>query len=411
MNKVITMALILLNSQITHAQVWLPLDDGLNNKVADLLLLDNDNLFITGDFSADGDGKILNGIAVWDGSAFNTLSGSQALTTENVKLYAYEPVLINDSICFVYDNHLFGSYVTVPGEASEIYTPPTFTLEGQELYFEKPTVVCYNGNLFSILSLPLEAQTLGEVNGQLIIGVKPIEAGNPIAYSWDGSELDSLILSGSFAGQFSTGGRVHQIDEYNGFPLFVGKIGTSPISPVFYWGENGEPVGLSNDFPTSSEVSNENMSILAVEWFNNNLYISTARFIDSTPRHLFKLVDGNWVSVIDDLFGKIEAMMSTDNFLYVTGRIGHINGVDCTVSRWDGTNWECVSDVGIRSFDLIYHGSEVDDLIVFQNELIISGEIADANGLRVMNICRLYSGPELITEDEGDEFLDQDENH
>lgn len=192
-----------------------------------------------------------------------------------------------------------------------------------------------------------------------------------LAQSWD--TLNSDLVGGVFVLASDTNNHI----LYAGGTL--GLISNGSVEDLAQWnGTNWSAVGMGNDLGSSS--------IFALMVYNNELYVGGDFYSFFNASCIAKWNGSNWNALDIGFFNNTSPGYTTpyqfavyNNEIYAAGSFRYIMPIlnyDTTnaISRWDGTHWNKLGTspyIGVHSSNP--SGFDIQDMIVFNNELYVCG--------------------------------------
>lgn len=431
--SLITLIACLISTASTLGQRWLPLDDGLNGCVTDLLKLSDSTFVVTGFFTADGDGIPLNGIALWQQGEFHPLSGSNASPSSNIQ-GIYSPVKINDNVCFM--------------ALAEDITNPNITIEGQLISIDGLGSICYDGEQFSVLQFPREVSCLREAGGKVYAGRGPFlsvdvefnelpEASDfsldeTFLYRLENGQIDSI--SGLEAG-LSLWGEIPElydeissfifdITEYQGGAYFHGPFGYYPALdngdeslpaawPILKWQDS--EVEFAGGESEAMNASYGHHSLQAIANWQDAVWASSTNSSDS--HDLGVMTASGWtpatINGLDFPAQDIAATLDLYPFgdwlfalFQLNSEIPEEVSAHVIARTADGENWEAVAEFSLKSLykgysqtaglenelsnHLTLYPPSRASIDVIDDKLVVYGYFEDINRFEVNHIATLH---------------------
>ena len=200
---------------------------------------------------------------------------------------------------------------------------------------------------------------------------------------WDGNQWSSM-----FGGQPT--GAVSDIKIYNNELYVCGSfdsIGTSLLHCISKWnGTTWEAIGQNYDFNGSISTSG---SLSSMSWYHGNLYVA-GMFRDpwGTLCRLAKWNGSYWQFMVSEVQGSIayiDDMIVYNDELYVSGLFYETDGnIATSIKRWNDTLWR---DVGgsVTVVNNIY--PEIKDMCVHNGKLYCAGSFEQIGGIDAHGIA------------------------
>ncbi|NRA52424.1 MAG: T9SS type A sorting domain-containing protein [Phaeodactylibacter sp.] len=313
---------------IGSAQNWQSLNGGTDWNVADLFAdTVSGQLFISGAFQHAGDIEA-NGVAVWDGSQFQTFGTGvdNCITTCPIVL---STAVWNDEVYCSPTSYSMGGVLDPNG---------LMKWDGEEWARVKNGLTSFSGNGGAAMDfIPFN-------NALYILGAFQV-AGTDTAYSiasWDGEELSSLGFPYANP-EVGIVGRV-QSGVFKDDVLYVGgnfrkELGIENTID-FAWYENG------NWYHPEQSIIGGNDDISKVIVYKDEIYVGGNFRVSSgnTGNAIMRFQDGIFVDVggsFDSELANIRDMVVFDGKLFVFGLFDSVGGgiPAQNIASWDGEKW------------------------------------------------------------------------
>jgi hypothetical protein len=338
---------------------WFPIGDGSEQSIAgrvSSLIVDGNALFVGGFLGLDGasPGEPENNIYRWDGIAFDSIGSGLAGSVSSLGLYGGALVA--------------GGSFSASNDATELNNI------GQWDGSFWRTLESRTGNGLN------QARAVARYDSQLVVGGAGVKA-------LTGSQWSSL------SGQGGTGpdGTVEAITVYNGELIAAGNFIEADgltVNRIARW--NGTRwAALTGPFGTGTDGT-----VLALAEYNGELIVG-GQFASAggvTVNHIARWNGSRW----EDLSGSsgigvdanVESLAVFDGELIVGGQFTTAAGITVNhVARWDGNRWAELRGASGFGVDTGSFNS-VQDLVLYNSELIVAGRFTSAGGVPANNIAR-----------------------
>jgi hypothetical protein len=323
-----TTTILLCFFHMATAQNWQSLNGGTDWNVADLFAdTTSGQLYISGTFQHAGDIEA-NGVAVWDGSQFQTFGTGvdNCITTCPIVL---STAVWNDEVYCSPTSYSMGGVLDPNG---------LMKWNGEEWARVNEGLSFFNGNDGIVLDfLPTETRLM-------ILGSFQL-AGTDTAYSvatWDGEELSSLEFP--FANpEAGIVGRV-QSGVFKDDVLYVGgnfrkELGVENTID-FAWYENG------SWHQSEQNIMGENDDVGKLIVYKNDVYVGGGFRVSkgNAGNAIMRFRDGEFVDVggsFDSELSSVVDMVVYNDKLFVFGLFNSVGGgiPAQNIASWDGEKW------------------------------------------------------------------------
>jgi len=320
-----------------HSQNWLPLDNGIGKDFAAVnhILTDSNFLYVSGNFTEDGNNISMRGIAKWNGNKWDSVGDANKFNATKQGIYKFHDTLMTS--CIFYD-WPYESFAKLNNNTWEPYNN----------------------------SRDLDVNCFLENNGILYLGGWFNKCGNDSTYLL--GKYDGITFSG-MTPLYSTytPGYVIECMAFFQDTLYVGGsfylYPQMPIAGFAKWNGN-------NLLPVSSEFLNSACTIESMTVYQNELYIGgyftkstgfTGDYIMKWDGHQFSEVGGGTDQ-------RVTCLKVYNNELYVGGYFSQVGGMPCqNIAKWNGSQWTCLNN---DVFDEFY---SIKDLCIYKDELYVAG--------------------------------------
>ena len=388
----------------------------------------NSELIVMGRFRTI-DNQVMNGIASFDGIDWNQVSSesgngiSYRSTGDGVsQLYSFENDLYaiggfrsaGDQVVSKtakWDGFQWGQFdvegdtVSLLGEYNnELFAVCRYdSTDGYNYYYGLHFIKKFNGLSWDIV-LPASSFTMLssfyynniydmiEFENNLIIAGSFIEINNDTVNSiarWDGISWEAMDkgLTIDYGGGYFDAGQVENLEICNGKLYAIGNFthanGTD-VNDIVMWDD-------SVWVPIIHNIEN-NIRESCV--YNNKLFVTSSSY-DTTNWVSYPSIyvwDGIvWDTIefyVGDSGGYLDDIIVHNNELYVTGDFTQVNGETINnIAKWNGVTWSPLGS-GIK-------GEDVNSMIVHNDELVVGGDFSTV-GNKASSCIAFWSGPQTF---------------
>ncbi|MEI6852756.1 MAG: T9SS type A sorting domain-containing protein [Bacteroidota bacterium] len=320
-----------------HSQNWLPLDKGI--ALADIhhIFPDSNCIYVSGNFTEDGNNIPMRGIAKWDGTKWDSVGDANKFNATKLGIYKYHDTLLTSGIFYDWPYSSFaklneGLWEPFPNSRSLDVT----------CFLEKDNVL-YLGGYFNKCGND-STYLLGKYNGTVFTGMTPLYS----AYS----PGDVVSCMASFHDTLYVGGLFYLYPQL-------------PIAGFAKW-DGFNLLSVSPEF-LNSACAVESMVVYQNELYIGGLFWKSNGF---TGDCIMKW-NGLQFSEVGNTGGAnqdITSMKVYNNELYVAGRFTEIGGiVSKNIAKWNGYQWISLNNDDFDNFN------SIKDICIYRNELYVAG--------------------------------------
>lgn len=342
--------IFLLNGRHNIAQNWLPLDKGI--ALADIhhIIPDSNYIYVSGNFTEDGNGISMRGIAKWDGIKWDSVGDANKFNATKLGIYKYRDTLLTSTIFYDWP---YSSFAKLKGELWDPF-PNSRNLD-VNCFLEKDDILYMGGYFYKCGND--STYLIGKYDGTTFSGLTPLYNDHISGYV-----VSSMAF---FQDTLYVGGLFYLYPQL-------------PIAGFAKWDGN-------NLVQVSPEFNNTTCSVMAMTVYKNELYIGggftkstgfTGDYIMKWDGHQFSEVGGgsNY---------PVTCMKVYNGDLYIGGYFSEVGGATCkNLAKWDGSQWTCLNH---DAFDDFYC---IRDLCIFNDELYVAGSFRKIGNDSINSIAK-----------------------
>lgn len=338
---------------------WTLVGSTINQSVFDLDFDAAGNLYVVGQFTSIN-GMAISGIAKYNGVTWSGL-GSGVVVNSLSDARAVQ--------CLGNDVYVSGPFTNAGGVACS-------------------GLAKWNGSNWSAINTGGFIFTINtffcEVNNEVYVSALSSTSGfNPLDRVFKIVGQNAVQIGGSFNGAIThlrwVENRLHAIGSFT-------QIGNTTVNRLAYWdGTNWMDSGGDINFDVFDIASNSNFTMAggnstpSYEGRNYN-YVALRKF--NSP----------WITSGYGMNGTVQAVLATDDYVYVAGSFTEAGGIKGRVVRWDGIQWDTLNGgLAIKN---------VKDIAIYKDTIYIGGSFTDPQTLSGVYIAK-WNGSTWVEVDGG----------
>jgi trimeric autotransporter adhesin len=329
--------IILLFPIVIFSQNWLPLDKGIGKTWADIhyIFPDSNCIYVSGNFTDDGNNIPMRGIAKWDGTKWDSVGDANKFNATKSGIFKYRDTLFTSGI--FYDSpHV--SFAKIKGG---IWEPFSDSRDLEVSCFLEKDGILYLGGYFYKCGND-STNLIGKYDGTSFSGMTPVYE-DPLSSSvveCIAFFQDTLYVGGNF--------------------YLYPKL---PIAGFAKW--DG-----TNLVQVSPEFNNTTCSVHSIAVYKDELYIGGdfKKADGFTGDNLMKW-DGHQLSEVGGGTNyQVNCMEVYNNELYIGGVFTVVGGITSkNIAKWNGNQWTSLNN---DDFDEVIC---VKDFCIYKGELYVAG--------------------------------------